>query len=808
MNIITLPKYNNKIKGKKCTVCGEDAFAHISGVPYCRRHYLQMKRGGIKERTTRDPNELIDLGASIKIVLYNKSGQKLEDFGLIDDEDSKLVQGKKVGFGKFGDKKYCYVSEKGKITLLHRYVWEKHNGQIQSGKVVDHINGNGLDCRKENLRLASALENSYNLSKPNKYTGVNPNGDRFNARIMYGRKDFNLGTFPTLKEALDARINAERRYFGDFGPNVSRYDRGLINYSQNYNYSNETPSQNWYGNFNPYNYINYHAHPEFSNIMKETAAGKDYQTGGFKTLGWVPRAMESVPNWLWRDEYYKNRTRGSILNSFILRTGRMPTQSEWNNLSGHNLGKGDWRSIGREAAAYDGLELAAQVGSVAIPGSIVVGGATKVLNIATKGSLLKKLASLSNTLKSGGIVGKATLGAGKVAGYLGSEAIDVKAIDRISEMIKKTPDEEINEMLKQLTPEQIIMAGYQHYSQDFNPYNSEKLRELLYNNEDDGDNILRLASSSENDFEKLKSQKTLNHSDLLGKNLSQFITNPMSKGLRAKNSVAFRNDAIRKFLGEEPIEDSYSPNGVSINNELTRRARVNQDERLLKIPGYKELAAQYNLLSDKDKNLYEHILTGNFGDSFVNAYKDGRTEYGYDKSGNVVSRTWNETPWYKPWASSRGEWVATDLSKIEDHGELASARFQLGYAKDNKKSITGEDLSEDVLKNIDNNSTTYGNNRYVDMKASEKPKELTKEQSEFVKNGSDFLKNSGGVEKEQKEKVSSAQESIIPSITEKDQSQWALPAAGLGALALGGLALYNSNKKKKKKQEDEETEDE
>lgn len=222
MNIITTHKYNNKIKGKKCIVCGEDAFAHIEGLPYCRRHYLQMRRGGIKERTTRDPNELIDLGAATKIVLYNKSGQKLPEYGLIDDEDTKFIQGKRIGFGKFGDKKYCYVNTAEKPKLLHRYIWEQHHGSIPKDMVIDHINGNGLDCRIQNLRLASSLENSYNLTKQNKYTGVNPSGNRFTARIMHNRKDYNLGTFPTLGEALDARLTAEKRFFGNFGPNVSR----------------------------------------------------------------------------------------------------------------------------------------------------------------------------------------------------------------------------------------------------------------------------------------------------------------------------------------------------------------------------------------------------------------------------------------------------------------------------------------------------------------------------------------------------------------------------------------------------------
>lgn len=238
MNIIQIPKYNNSVKGKVCVVCGEPAFAHLDGKPYCRKHYMQMKRGGIKERTTRDPNELIDMGACIKIVLYNRLGLKIDDFGIIDDDSLNLIQGKKIGYGKFGDKKYCYININGKPTLLHRYIWESLKGKIPNGKVIDHINGNGLDCRLSNLRLASSLQNSYNLGKGDKYTGVNPYGDRYSARIMHDRKDYNLGIYPTEKEALKARIDAERKYFGDFGPNVSRFDRGLINYSTNNLYYN------------------------------------------------------------------------------------------------------------------------------------------------------------------------------------------------------------------------------------------------------------------------------------------------------------------------------------------------------------------------------------------------------------------------------------------------------------------------------------------------------------------------------------------------------------------------------------------
>ena len=81
-------------------------------------------------------------------------------------------------------------------------------GKPAKGYVTDHINGNGLDNRKENLRLVTHAENNQNkrmqYNNPTGYVGVRKKyKNQANWCAILGRRT-HLGTFKTKEEAAQA----------------------------------------------------------------------------------------------------------------------------------------------------------------------------------------------------------------------------------------------------------------------------------------------------------------------------------------------------------------------------------------------------------------------------------------------------------------------------------------------------------------------------------------------------------------------------------------------------------------------------
>jgi hypothetical protein len=108
-----------------------------------------------------------------------------------------------------------YVRSSRAETYLHRKIMSPPKGMV-----VDHINGDVLDNRRQNLRVCFHYQNIKNqkLSRNNSTgsKGVVRRGNRFEASIVSDKKRYYLGTFDTLDQASIAYAQACLKYHGDF----------------------------------------------------------------------------------------------------------------------------------------------------------------------------------------------------------------------------------------------------------------------------------------------------------------------------------------------------------------------------------------------------------------------------------------------------------------------------------------------------------------------------------------------------------------------------------------------------------------
>jgi hypothetical protein len=103
--------------------------------------------------------------------------------------------------------------------LLHREIAECHKD-----KMVDHKNGNGLDNRRENLRVCTMSENMMNRRKTSQnstgYKGVYKTGDSkpnpYSAKIQKDGKVYCLGHYKTSEEAARAYDKKAKELHGVF----------------------------------------------------------------------------------------------------------------------------------------------------------------------------------------------------------------------------------------------------------------------------------------------------------------------------------------------------------------------------------------------------------------------------------------------------------------------------------------------------------------------------------------------------------------------------------------------------------------
>jgi hypothetical protein len=131
-----------------------------------------------------------------------------------DDVRGGALSGKPVGGVANG---VWHVKLKGYGSLLaHRVIWKMVHGTDPNQ--IDHINGDSLDNRLENLREATPAQNSRNRGRARKtdYRGVHRSGNCWRALIRVDGRLIPLGTFRDPEAAYAAYVAAARKHFGEF----------------------------------------------------------------------------------------------------------------------------------------------------------------------------------------------------------------------------------------------------------------------------------------------------------------------------------------------------------------------------------------------------------------------------------------------------------------------------------------------------------------------------------------------------------------------------------------------------------------
>lgn len=143
-------------------------------------------------------------------------------YAIVDDEDFGMLNQFKWSACKQRNTHYATRAIKladGKWTSIkmHRLIMRTSKG-IQ----IDHINGNGLDNQKKNLRFCSNAENARNrgaqTNSTTKYKGVfwDKYHKKWTARIQVNYKNVFLGYFKNITDAIFAYNQASVNYFGRF----------------------------------------------------------------------------------------------------------------------------------------------------------------------------------------------------------------------------------------------------------------------------------------------------------------------------------------------------------------------------------------------------------------------------------------------------------------------------------------------------------------------------------------------------------------------------------------------------------------
>lgn len=135
----------------------------------------------------------------------------------VSEEDYKMLSQYSWTIEKSGRRFYAATRINDVKIRMHRLLLQPKKTQQ-----VDHINHNGLDNRRENIRFSTHIQNMRNRERTNKrkqrYKGVcyHKRLKKYQASICYNKRRYYLGSFKLARDAAKAYNEAALKYFKEF----------------------------------------------------------------------------------------------------------------------------------------------------------------------------------------------------------------------------------------------------------------------------------------------------------------------------------------------------------------------------------------------------------------------------------------------------------------------------------------------------------------------------------------------------------------------------------------------------------------
>jgi phosphotransferase system IIB component len=137
---------------------------------------------------------------------------------IVDDDDYPFLAGYKwhVSFSGGFKVKYAVRTNKKQIVRMHRQLLNVTDPTVQ----VDHVDRDGLNNCRTNLRIATAAQNAINrgpdAENKSGYKGVHRTNGKWKAQIGVGYRKIHGGYYDDPVAAAIAYDNLAKGYFGEY----------------------------------------------------------------------------------------------------------------------------------------------------------------------------------------------------------------------------------------------------------------------------------------------------------------------------------------------------------------------------------------------------------------------------------------------------------------------------------------------------------------------------------------------------------------------------------------------------------------